>query len=204
MLTATGVLTGAGTADQAVPDDKKAAVLAAFTTRMPGQKLPFGITPTSEGARGSDLIIEGITEGVTIALMGSDSHELFARQRSIAVLVAAFGLAYVVGRLTHAAGRAAASARPRRRTSTPATWDCPTTGPTVVHFSAVWCGPCAGVRRVVDQVCADLPAVAHVEIDMDANPAAARRLSVLSLPTTFVFDADGRPRYRASRCAQGR
>jgi hypothetical protein len=33
---------------------------------------------------------------------------------------------------------------------------------------------------------------------MDANPAAARRLSVLSLPTTFIFDADGRQRYRAS------
>lgn len=72
------------------------------------------------------------------------------------------------------------------------------TGPTIVHFSAVWCGPCAGVRRVVAQVCGDLAEVAHVEIDMDANPAAARRLSVLSLPTTFVFDAGGRLRYRTS------
>jgi thiol-disulfide isomerase/thioredoxin len=72
------------------------------------------------------------------------------------------------------------------------------TGPTVVHFSAVWCGPCAAVRRVIDEVCTDLPAVAHVEIDMDANPAAARRLSVLSLPTTFIFDGDGRQRYRAA------
>ena len=72
------------------------------------------------------------------------------------------------------------------------------TGPTVVHFSAVWCGPCAAVRRVVSQVCGDMPDVAHVEIDMDANPAAARRLSVLSLPTTFVFDAEGRQRYRGA------
>ena len=72
------------------------------------------------------------------------------------------------------------------------------TGPTVVHFSAVWCGPCAAVRRVVDQVCGELPDVAHVEIDMDANPAAARRLSVLSLPTTFIFDARGRQRYRTA------
>ena len=70
------------------------------------------------------------------------------------------------------------------------------TGPTVVQFTAVWCGPCAAVRRVVSQVCADLDQVAHVEIDMDANPAAARRLSVLSLPTTFIFDAEGRKRYR--------
>jgi thioredoxin-like negative regulator of GroEL len=74
-------------------------------------------------------------------------------------------------------------------------------GPTVVHFSAPWCTPCAHVSRVVTQVCDDLQDlgdVAHVEIDMDANPAAARRLSVLSLPTTFIFDAQGRQRYRAA------
>jgi thioredoxin-like negative regulator of GroEL len=72
------------------------------------------------------------------------------------------------------------------------------TGPTIVHFSAVWCGPCAGVRRVVNQVCTDMREVAHVEIDMDANPAAARKLSVMSLPTTFIFDALGRQRYRTA------
>jgi thiol-disulfide isomerase/thioredoxin len=72
------------------------------------------------------------------------------------------------------------------------------TGPTVVHFSAPWCGPCDRVRRVVDQVCDDLGDVAHVEIDLDTNPAAGRRFSVLSLPTTLIFDVDGRQRYRAS------
>ncbi len=90
-----------------------------------------------------------------------------------------------------------------RDTATPA--DLDTTGlglstdaPTIVHFTATWCGPCAAVRRVVDQVCADLPGVAHVEIDLDANPEAARRLSVLSLPTTFIFDAAGQQRYRSA------
>jgi thiol-disulfide isomerase/thioredoxin len=71
-------------------------------------------------------------------------------------------------------------------------------GPTVVHFSAPWCGPCDRVRRVVGQVCEDLGDVAHVEVDLDANPATARRFSVLSLPTTLIFDVDGRQRYRAS------
>ncbi len=71
-------------------------------------------------------------------------------------------------------------------------------GPTVVHFSAPWCGPCARVRRVVHQVCGDLGDVAHVEVDLDANPAAARLFSVLSLPTTLIFDRDGRQRYRTS------
>ncbi len=118
----------------------------------------------------------------------------------IAVVIAAMGIAYVINRLialragllkdtTEAAGSQAIDTSDLGLSRT---------GPTVVHFSAVWCGPCAGVRRVVNQVCGELPAVAHVEIDMDADPAAARRLSVLSLPTTFVFDADGRQRYRAS------
>lgn len=71
-------------------------------------------------------------------------------------------------------------------------------GPTVVHFSAPWCGPCERVRRVVEQVCDDLVDVAHVEVDLDANPETARRYSVLSLPTTLIFDVDGRQRYRTS------
>jgi thiol-disulfide isomerase/thioredoxin len=72
------------------------------------------------------------------------------------------------------------------------------TGPTVVHFSAPWCSPCTQVRRVVNQVCGDLGEVIHVEIDIDANPRAAQELSVLSLPTTFIFDAEGRQRYRTA------
>ncbi len=118
----------------------------------------------------------------------------------LVVLIAAFGIAYVINRLI--------ALRAGLLKETPVTAEAEpmdtsdlglsTTGPTIVHFSAVWCGPCAGVRRAVDQVCGDLPGVAHVEIDMDDNPDAARRLSVLSLPTTFVFDADGRRRYRAS------
>ncbi|MCH9735076.1 MAG: mannan chain length control protein LmeA [Actinomycetia bacterium] len=68
VFSATGVLTGPGTADETVPEDQLPAVLAAFSTNLPGQKLPFGIAPTSEGARGSDIIIEGIAEEVTIGL----------------------------------------------------------------------------------------------------------------------------------------
>jgi hypothetical protein len=70
VFTPTGILTGPDTANQTVPDDKRDAVLHAFSTRLPDQKLPFGIAPTTEGARGSDVIIEGITKGVTITLEG--------------------------------------------------------------------------------------------------------------------------------------
>ena len=116
---------------------------------------------------------------------------------AIAVLIAVFGAAFVAGRLVNlrAGLRKAEAAAMNIDTSGLGLSE---TGPTVVHFSAVWCGPCDAVRRVVDQVCRELPEVAHVEIDMDANPEAARRLSVLSLPTTIVFDAHGRPRHRTS------
>jgi thiol-disulfide isomerase/thioredoxin len=116
---------------------------------------------------------------------------------AITVLIAALGLAFVIGRLlTLRAGLLRASEEAANIDTSDL--GLSRTGPTVLHFSAEWCGPCAGVRRVVDQVCAERPQVAHVEIDMDANPQAAKRLSVLSLPTTIVFDADGRPRYRTS------
>lgn len=68
VITPTGVLTGADTADQAVPDDRREAVLHAFATRVPNQRLPFGVAPKTEGARGSDVIIEGISYGVTVDL----------------------------------------------------------------------------------------------------------------------------------------
>lgn len=115
----------------------------------------------------------------------------------IVIVIAVLGIGYLVGKMmTLRSGMIKAAA---------AAADIDTsglglsgTGPTVLHFTAAWCGPCSAVRRVVDQVCAELPAVAHVEIDMDENPEAARRLSVLSLPTTIIFDAAGRPRYRST------
>jgi hypothetical protein len=70
VFTPTGVLTGPDTANQQVPDDKRDAVLAAFAGKLPDQRLPFGIAPTSQGARGSDVIIEGITRGLTVTLDG--------------------------------------------------------------------------------------------------------------------------------------
>jgi hypothetical protein len=70
VFTPTGVLTGPNTANQKVPADKRDAVLAAFAGKLPDQKLPFGVAPTSQGARGSDVIIEGITSGLTITLDG--------------------------------------------------------------------------------------------------------------------------------------
>lgn len=70
VFTPTGILTGPDTADQRVPDEQRDRVLAAFSGSLPQQKLPFGVAPTSQGARGSDVIIEGITASVTVNLAG--------------------------------------------------------------------------------------------------------------------------------------
>lgn len=70
VLSPTGILTGPDTADQRVPDEQRGKVLAAFRGSLPQQRLPFGVAPTSQGARGSDVIIEGITEDVTVTLEG--------------------------------------------------------------------------------------------------------------------------------------
>ena len=115
----------------------------------------------------------------------------------LAVTIAAFGVAYLIGRLLTLRSGMLRDAKAAADVDT-SDMGLSTTGPTVVHFTAEWCGPCAAVRRVVDQVCDELPQVAHVELDMDANPAIARRLSVLSLPTTIVFGSDGRPLFRMS------
>jgi thiol-disulfide isomerase/thioredoxin len=116
---------------------------------------------------------------------------------ALAVIAAALVTAAVIGVLVHRRAGVLREVTDAGETDT-SDLGLSRTGPTIVHFSAVWCGPCAAVRRVVNQICADLGGVAHVEIDMDINPAAARRLSVLSLPTTFIFDADGRQRYRTA------
>jgi thiol-disulfide isomerase/thioredoxin len=115
----------------------------------------------------------------------------------ITVLIAALGVAYVVGRLVTLRAGMLKAADDASNVDT-SDLGLSSDGPTILHFTATWCGPCAAVRRVVDQVCSELPGVAHVEIDVDANPEAARRLSVLSLPTTLIFDAAGRPRYRTT------
>src|SRR4029078_3436764 len=104
---------------------------------------------------------------------------------AITVLIAALGVAYLIGRLlTLRAGMLKSAAAAHN--VDPSDLGLSETGPTILHFSAVGCGPCAAVRRVVDQVCDDLPGVAHVEIDMDANPEAARRPSGVSLSTKLI------------------
>jgi thiol:disulfide interchange protein len=63
--------------------------------------------------------------------------------------------------------------------------------PVIVHFSAAWCAPCRAARAVIQSVTAEGRG-RDVELDLAEHAALARKLGVLSLPTTLVYDGDGR------------
>lgn len=57
-----------GSADFTIPDFAKSAVLGLFTKTIDRQTLPFGVLPTDVYAEGSQIVIEGSAENVTIDL----------------------------------------------------------------------------------------------------------------------------------------
>ena len=66
--------------------------------------------------------------------------------------------------------------------------------PVVVAFSAPWCKPCEAVERTLGRLAARTSGrVSFLRVDTDANPVAAARYGVLSLPTVIVFE-QGEPR----------
>ncbi len=69
---------------------------------------------------------------------------------------------------------------------------------TLVHFSSAFCQPCVAARRVLGEVAAMVPGVAHLEVDAEANLDLVRRLGVMRTPTVLVLDRDGSIVRRAS------
>ncbi|MGW6531734.1 thioredoxin family protein [Streptomyces venezuelae] len=62
---------------------------------------------------------------------------------------------------------------------------------TLVQFSSAFCQPCRATRRVLADVAAMVPGVAHVEIDAEEQLALVRELGVLKTPTVLVLDTAG-------------
>ncbi|MFI7586601.1 thioredoxin family protein [Spongisporangium articulatum] len=63
---------------------------------------------------------------------------------------------------------------------------------TFLQLSSPACAPCRSVARVLTEVVAEHPDVAHVEVDATERLDLARRLHVMRTPTVLVLDAGGR------------
>ncbi|MER5862805.1 thioredoxin family protein [Kitasatospora sp. NPDC002040] len=69
---------------------------------------------------------------------------------------------------------------------------------TLVQFSTAFCQPCRATRRVLAEVAAMVPGVAHIELDAEEQLDLVRRLDILRTPTVLVLDASGRQIRRAA------
>jgi Thiol-disulfide isomerase and thioredoxins len=67
---------------------------------------------------------------------------------------------------------------------------------TLLQFSTEVCAPCKATARVLDDVAARTPDVAHVDLDVTHRPELASRYRVLQTPTTLILDRDGVVRAR--------
>ena len=69
---------------------------------------------------------------------------------------------------------------------------------TLLQFSSAFCAPCRATRRILGDVAALVPGVAHVEVDADDHLALTRALGIEKTPTTLVLDAAGDETLRAT------
>jgi thiol-disulfide isomerase/thioredoxin len=66
--------------------------------------------------------------------------------------------------------------------------------PGVVVFTADYCGPCVYQQKPALVRLASETEVQIFTVDVEKDPKTAERWGVLSLPTTYILDREGKPR----------
>lgn len=67
---------------------------------------------------------------------------------------------------------------------------------TFVQFSAAVCAPCRSTHRVLTEVVADRPDIAHIDIDAETRLDLVDAFGITRTPTVLVLDGSGAVRHR--------
>ncbi len=65
--------------------------------------------------------------------------------------------------------------------------------PVVIDFYATWCGPCRALSPLIEKLATEYEGrVKVLKVDVDKNQALAEAARIMSIPTLFFIDIEGR------------